>query len=37
MVDLIFGMVVGAGIGYAVRAYMSYRRRTGSRRRASIA
>jgi multisubunit Na+/H+ antiporter MnhE subunit len=36
MFDLILGLVVGAGIGYAVRAYISHRRHV-ARRRPSVA
>ena len=32
MVELVFGLVVGAGIGYAFRSYVSHRRRTAGRR-----
>lgn len=34
MFDLIFGLVVGTGIGYAIRAYISHRRHALRRRRA---
>jgi hypothetical protein len=27
MAELLLGLVVGAGIGYGIRAYISYRRR----------
>lgn len=37
MADLIFGLVVGAGIGYTIRAYISHRRRVESRRSPRIA
>jgi hypothetical protein len=37
MAELIFGLFLGAGIGYAVRELISQRRRAGARRRAGIA
>jgi hypothetical protein len=31
MVELIFGLVVGVGIGYGIRSYISYRRHARQR------
>ena len=37
MFDLLFGLVVGSALGYAIRSYMSYRRHSGRRRKPSVA
>jgi len=36
MFDLVFGLVVGACIGYGVRAFISHRRHAASRRRLGL-
>jgi hypothetical protein len=37
MANLIFGLVIGTGIGYAVRAYISHRRHAARRQRPGVA
>jgi multisubunit Na+/H+ antiporter MnhE subunit len=37
MFDLLFGLVVGAGIGYGLRSYLSHRRHAARRRPTSLA
>jgi hypothetical protein len=37
MAELVFALLVGVGIGYAVREFISQRRRAGAKRRAGVA